>query len=378
MNAQQSDPVAVQPFRVDIPEVDLDDLKQRLAHTRFTEELPGVEWEYGVPLKYVQRLADHWRHAYDWRSWERKLNAHPQFLTELDGQRIHFLHVRSPEPDAFPLLLTHGWPGSVIEFMDVIGPLSDPRAHGAPEAPAFHLVIPSLPGFAFSGPTTEQGWGTVRTASAWAELMRRLGYERYGLHGNDIGSMVSPHVGRIDAERVAGVHVTQVFSFPSGDPAEMEGMSPEDLAGLRHLQEFWEKSGAFNKLQSTQPQTLAHALADSPVGQLAWNAQLFGERAVSDDFIITNVMLYWLTNTAASSARFYYESAHEDDTAEPTTVPLGHAGFAGDFVSIRRFAERDHGNIVHWKTYEFGGHYSAHQASQTLCEDIRAFFDPLV
>lgn len=378
MNTPQSDHTDIRPFTIDIPQSDLEDLHHRLARSRFTRELPDAGWDYGVPLDYIRRLTDHWQDTYDWRAWEARLNSYDQFLTEIDGQQIHFLHVRSPEPDAFPLLLTHGWPGSFFEFLDVIAPLTDPRAHGAGDAPAFHLVIPSLPGFAFSGPTHEKGWGQDRTARAWAALMRRLGYERYGLHGNDAGSMVSPRVGRIDADHVVGVHVTQIFSFPSGDPAEMEGLSPEDFAGLQRLQEFWEKSGAFNQLQSTQPQTLAHALADSPVGQLAWNAQLFGEGAVSDDFILTNVMLYWLTNTAASSARFYYEGAQEEDSTEPTTVPLGLAGFAGDFVSIRRFAERDHRAIVQWNTYDVGGHYSAHQAPQTLAEDIQAFFGRLI
>ncbi|NED94653.1 epoxide hydrolase [Phytoactinopolyspora alkaliphila] len=375
--AQQQATAEIRPFTIDIPEAELQDLQFRLDRTRFTQELPDAGWDYGVPLSYVTRLVEHWKNGYDWRAWEAKLNAYPQFTTEIDGQNVHFMHVRSPEPDAFPLLLTHGWPGSIVEFLDVIGPLTDPRAHGGDPSQAFHLVIPSIPGFAFSGHTTDRGWSRIRIAKAWAELMSRLGYERYGLHGNDGGSLISPEVGRLDGQHVAGVHVTQIFSFPSGDPAEMEGLSEEEMAGLQVLQQFWEKMGAFNQLQSTQPQTLAHALADSPVGQLAWNAQLFGEDAVSDDFIITNVMIYWLTNTAASSARFYYEGSREEAPVGPTTVPLGLAGFANDFISMRRFAERDHANIVQWNTYDTGGHYSAHQVPDVLVSDIRGFFGGL-
>lgn len=207
--------------------------------------------------------------------------------------------------------------------------------------------------------------------------MSRLRYQRYGLHGNDAGSMIAPEVGRLDTDHVTGVHVTQVFSFPTGDPTEMEALSEEDMAALQHLQTFWEKMGAFNQLQSSQPQTLAHALADSPVGQLAWNAQLFGEGEVSDDFILTNVMIYWLTNTAASSARFYYEGSKDAEAEGPTTVPLGLAGFANDFKPIRRFAERDHSNIVQWNNYDVGGHYSAHRAPEVLAADIREFFRDL-
>ena len=299
----------IRPFRIDIPQADLDDLQDRLARTRWPDELPGVGWDYGVPLGYVKELAEYWRTGYDWRAWEARLNAYPQFTTTIDGQNIHFLHVRSPEPDALPLILTHGWPGSVVEYLDVIGPLSDPRAHGGDPADAFHLVIPSLPGYGFSGPTHETGWGRYRTARAWATLMDRLGYARYGAVGNDAGSMVNPELGRIDPEHVVGLHVTQIFSFPSGDPAELADLTPEEQRELETLQWFYENKMSFNTLMSQQPQTLAFALLDSPVGLLAWNAQLLGED-LDADFVLTNVMLYWLTGTAASAARFYYEDAH--------------------------------------------------------------------
>ncbi len=373
----------IKPFRIDIAQADLDDLADRLARTRFTDPAPGEtgadeDSPYGVPVSRVRRLVERWRNGYDWRAWEARLNAYPQFTTEIDGQTIHFLHVKSPEPDALPLIVTHGWPGTVVEFLNVIGPLTDSRAHGADPAQAFDLVIPSLPGFAFSGPTTDGGWGTERTAKAWVELMHRLGYERYGAIGNDGGSMVSPEVGRHDPEHVVGVHVTQVFSFPSGDPAEFEGMSPEELEGMQVLKWFWEEKGAFNQLQSQQPQSLAHALADSPAGLLGWMAQLIDD-AQGDDFIITNVALHWLTGTAGSAIRFYYENAHAgQQQAEPTTVPLGLGqAKSGDFVSIRRFADRDHKNIVSWNTIDAVGHYTAHSAPSAYSGDVRAFFAKL-
>src|SRR5215207_3646813 len=367
----------IEPFRIQIPEADLADLRSRIERTRFTNELPGVGGDYGVSLEYVQNLVEYWKDGYDWRAHEATLNSYPQFTTEIDGQTIHFLHVRSPEPDATPLILTHGWPTTIVEYLDVIEPLTNPRAHGGDPADAFHLVIPSVPGFGFSGPTKERGWNRYRVAKAWAELMRRLGYERYGAHGNDGGSIISPEVGRADPEHVIGVHVTQVFSFPSGDPAELENLSPEDAGKVQFLQWFYENMGAYDKLQSQAPQTLAHALADSPVGQLAWSAQLFGD-AVSRDYVLTNVTIYCLTNTAASSARFYYENAHATDVpTEPTTVPIGLANFANDFLSIRPFAERDHKNIVSWNVYDVGSHFAAHDVPDVLVDDIRAFYRSL-
>ncbi|GGO63908.1 epoxide hydrolase family protein [Nonomuraea cavernae] len=355
----------ITPFRIEIPQADLDDLQTRLDLARFTDEFPDA---YGVSVQRVRRLTEYWRNGYDWRAWEARLNACPQFTTDIDGQRIHFLHVRSAKPDALPLILTHGWPGSFVEFLDVIEPLSKD----------FHLVIPSLPGFCFSGPTTESGWGTVRTARAWAELMARLGYERYGAVGNDGGSMVSPEIGRLATSHVVGVHVTQIFSFPSGDPAELADLTEEEQAAMEVLRWFWEEAGAFNVLHSQQPQTLAHALADSPVGLLGWQAQLF-DQELDDDFVLTNVALYWLTRTAGSAIRFYYENAKAaPPPAEPTTTPIGLASAKGDFQSIRRFAERDHQNIAQWHTYETGGHYAAHLAPDVYAGDVRAFFSGLL
>lgn len=373
----------IRPFRIEIPQAELDDLQSRLARTRWANELPPEPagsptgpvppgWEYGVPLGYVQRLVERWRTGYDWRSWEARLNAYPQFTTAIDGQNIHFLHVRSPEPDATPLILTHGWPNSVIEFLDLVGPLSDPRAHGGDPGDAFDLVIPSLPGFGFSGPTHDKGWNRYRTARAWAELMRRLGYPRYGAHGNDTGALVAPEVGRADPEHVIGVHVTQLFSFPSGDPAELAGLSDDELGYLRFLQFFTDEMSAYAQLQRTTPQNLAHALADSPAGQLAWVAQLLG--TTDDEHVLTNATIYWLTDTAASSARFYYEDHHAEHPTDPTTTPTGLASFAHDFTPLRRFAERDHTGIVSWNEFDRGGHWATQDAPDLLLEDICRFF----
>jgi pimeloyl-ACP methyl ester carboxylesterase len=365
---------SVRPFRIEIPEAVLDDLRVRLARTRWPDELPDVGDKYGVPLGYVRGLADYWREGYDWRAMEARLNAYPQFTTTIDGQNVHFLHIRSPESDAFPLIATHGWPGSIVEYLDVIGPLTDPASHGADRNDAFDLVIPSLPGYGFSGATREPGWNNRRIAAAWAELMRRLGYDSYGAVGNDAGSMISPVLGEIDRDHVVGVHVTQIFSFPSGEPDDFVGLTPEERRELETLQWFFENKMSFNTLMAQQPQTLAFAIMDSPVGLLAWNAQLLGND-LDRDFALDNVMLYWLTGTGASAARLYRENALASAApTTPTTVAIGLAAFGGDFSGIRRFAERDHKNIVAWNVYDHGGHFAAHKVPDWLVADIRQFF----
>ena len=371
----------IEPFTARVPEADLADLKCRIAATRWAPEQPaGAEdGAYGVPVSRVRRLAARWQ-DFDWRSCEARLNAYPQFLTRIDGQPVHFLHVRSAVPGALPVVLSHGWPGSVFEYLDLIDRLTDPAAHGADPADAFHVVLPSLPGYGFSGPALKPGWGTRRIAAAWAELMADLGYARYGAIGNDAGSMISPELGRQEPERVTGVHVTQLFSFPSGNPAELADLDEDEQAAMSVLQWFWQHKGAFNMLQGQQPQTLAHALADSPAGLLAWNAQLFDEN-LDDEFILANISLYWLTGTAGTSIRHYYEDKREavDIQAGPTTVPIGLAAAAdGDFQSIRRFAERDHARITSWnKLPGVTGHYSAHTSPDQLASDIRRFFHAL-
>jgi pimeloyl-ACP methyl ester carboxylesterase len=376
----------VRPFRIDVPQADLDDLRDRLARTRWPEEIPGVGWSRGVPLGYLRGLADHWQTSYDWRKQEAELNELPQFTTEIDGARVHFLHVRSPESGALPLILTHGWPGSIVEFLKLLGPLTDPRAHGGDRADAFHLVIPSLPGFGFSGATHETGWSSDRTARAWAELMSRLGYERYGAQGGDLGAFVSPELGRIAPDRVVGVHVNAAtFGFiPFGpvDPSDLATFTEAEKARLERLNKFMSDGNGYFQIQATRPQTLAYGLTDSPVGQLAWIVEKFKEwshavevpeDAIGRDLILTNVMIYWLTRTAASSAHMYYENMHANSWGkQPGKAPTGVAVFAED-VAIRRYAEKDN-NIVHWSEYETGGHFAAMDAPDLLIKDVRTFF----
>lgn len=363
---------SLKPFHINVPQHELDDLRVRLERTRWGEEVPAGA-DYGVPLEYVRRLFGRWLTGYDWRAWEARLNRYAQFETTIDGQRIHFLHVRSPKKDALPVIMTHGWPGSIVEFIDVIDRLTTPESHGGNAADAFHVVIPSLPGYGFSGPTREAGWDNRRIARAWATLMARLGYDRYGAVGNDAGSMISPELGRIDPDHVVGVHVTQVFSFPSGDPDEMKDLTSDEQSQMQTLQWFFENKFSFNTLLSQQPQTVGYAIDDSPVGLLAWQAQLLGED-LDEDFALTNVMMYWLTRTGSSAGRLYYENSRAPRPTTPTTLALGLAGFGGDFYGLRRFAQRDHANIVHWNTYDNGGHFAAHKVPDVYAADVRAFF----
>ncbi|TMR88902.1 epoxide hydrolase family protein [Nonomuraea basaltis] len=381
---------AITPFRIDIPQADLDDLRNRLSTARWPSDLPGVGWTRGVPLTYLRDLAEYWRISYDWRKHEARLNEIRQFTTDIDGQNVHFLHVRSPQPDALPLILTHGWPGSVVEFLNVIGPLTDPAAHGGDPTDAFHLVIPSLPGFAFSGPTRQTGWNTGRVAAAWAQLMSRLGYERYGAQGGDLGAFVAPELGRAAAGRVVGVHVNAAtFGFiPFGKVSDEEraALTDAEQARLGRLKEFMDDQSGYFKLSATRPQTLAYALTDSPVGQLAWNVEKFKEwtfpaahlpeAAVDRDLLLTNVMLYWLTGTAGSAAQMYYENMHANSWhTEPATTPTGVAVFAQD-LPIRRYAEYGN-NVTHWSEFDRGGHFAAMEVPDLLTADIRAFFRPL-
>jgi pimeloyl-ACP methyl ester carboxylesterase len=291
------------------------------------------------------------------------------------------LHVPSPEPDSIALILSHGWPGSVAEFLDIIGPLSDPRRHGRDPSIAFDLVIPSLPGFGWSGPTPDTGWGPGRIARAWAELMRRLGYRRYGAAGNDWGTYISPEIGRVAPDEVIGVHVTQLFSLPNGevgycpptvDPTNPAELSPDDRAALEFLRTYQRTMAAYGHVQAQQPQTLAHALADSPAGLLGWNSQCMPD--LDTDMLLTHVSIHWLTGTAGSALRIYADHDRERPAGEPTTTPLGLASFAGDMPAIRVYAERDHANIVSWNTYDCGGHYAARQEPDLLVDDMRAFF----
>ncbi|MEU5943454.1 epoxide hydrolase family protein [Micromonospora sp. NPDC047548] len=358
----------IKPFRIDIPQADLDDLADRLARTRWPDELPDAGWDYGIPLARVRELAEHWRTAYDWRKHEAELNQYPQFTTEIDGQNIHFLHVRSADPDALPLILTHGWPGSVVEFLDVIGPLSE----------QFHLVIPSIPGFGFSGPTRERGWDVTRVARAWAELMRRLGYQRYGAQGGDFGSGISRTLGGVAPENVVGVHLNYLPTPPPPGWAGEADLSEQDRARLARIKQLMAQRHPHQVLYSTRPQTVSYALIDSPVGQLAWIAEKFTEwtdprSTITTDRILTNVALYWLTATTASAARLIRESAFGGRPL-PCPPPVGVAVFAHDItLSVRPLAERAY-TITHWSEFDRGGHFAAMEVPDLFIDDVRAFF----
>jgi epoxide hydrolase len=369
----------IMPFRIAAPQEQLDDLRVRLDRALWPDELPGAGWSQGIPGANVRALAEYWRTGYDWRAHEARINELPQFTTTIDGQNVHFVHVRSPEPDAVPLLLTHGWPSSVVEYLDMVGPLTDPRAHGGDPADAFHVVIPSLPGFGLSGPTTEAGWGRERVAAALAELMTRLGYERFAAHGGDFGALITRELGVRLPERVIGAHVLQVFAFPSGDPDEMAKLTPDDYAKLEVLGRWEKEYSGYTEIQSRRPQTLAFGLADSPAGLLAWTLDMFegyGENvgAVDRDALLTNLTIYWLTGTIASSMRFYYDDAQAGawEKEEPSLVPTGVAVFPRDFRSIRVFAGRAN-RIVRWTEFERGGHFGAIEQPEALVADLRTF-----
>jgi pimeloyl-ACP methyl ester carboxylesterase len=386
-SVDRSDPDIV-PFRIDIPQADLDDLRDRLARTRWPDELPGIGWSRGVPPGYLKDLAEYWRVSYDWRKQEAMLNELPQFTTTIDGQTIHFLHARSSEADALPLILIHSWPGSVVEFLRMVGPLSDPRGHGGDPADAFHVVVPSIPGFGFSTPLSETGWATGRIARAFAELMRRLGYGRYGAHGGDIGAGVAGGLSPAEPDGVVGVHVTSdpptavSFAMFSGDPAAAPGLSEADRERVERMKQTSADDMGYLQIQTTRPLTLAYALTDSPVGQLAWIAEKFRawtdptaelpEDAVDRVQLLTNVSVYWFTRTGASAAHILYESMHAQEWGEEGPAPTGFAVFGVDPVT-RRLMDPE-GKVEHWSEFDRGGHFPAMEQPDLLVGDVRAFF----
>jgi pimeloyl-ACP methyl ester carboxylesterase len=366
----------IRPFIVEIPQADLDDLQRRLENTRFAPAAPGDSWEYGTPESYLREMVEYWRNKFDWREQEARMNEYPQFLTDIDGQTIHFVHVRSAEPGARALVLTHTYPGSFAEFLDLIGPLTDPVAHGGRAEDAFHVVVPSIPGFGFSTPVVDAGWTAARVARTWDTLMRRLGYDSYAAHGSDLGAMVARELAVMNPDGFLGAHVLQLFSFPTGAPGEMDDFGPEEYAALGHLQWF-QSVGGYNAMNGSRPQTIAAALSDSPVGQLAYN-ELFenfgnGTSLVSKDQVLTQVALYWLTNTSATAVRYHY--AEQRSGAEPVVSQgrIGVAVFKDDFQTIRAFADRDNANIDHWSRFERGGHFAALEAPEDIVADLRAF-----
>jgi pimeloyl-ACP methyl ester carboxylesterase len=379
----------ITPFQIDIPQSALDDLHDRLTRTRWPSQIAGLGWSRGVEQSYLQELVEYWQHRYDWRAQEAELNNIPQFTTGIDGANIHFLHVRSAHADATPLILTHGWPGSIVEFLAVIGPLTDPVAYGGEAADAFHVVVPSIPGFGFSGPVGEAGWDSYRIATAFAELMSQLGYDRYLAQGGDFGAFIAPDLGRVAADHVIGVHVNAAtmgfVPFGELDEDTMAGLTDTEKARVARLGAYMSDGNGYFQIQATRPNTLGFALTDSPVGQLAWIVEKFKEwshpsselpeQSIDRDRMLTNVMIYWLTRTGASSAQLYYESMHSGRWPTPSSVPTGVAAFAED-VSIRRFSEPGN-NIVHWTDFNEGGHFAALEKPGLLVADLRRFCNAL-
>jgi epoxide hydrolase len=369
----------IQPFRIQIPQSDLDYLNERLATARWPSELPGTGWTRGIPATDLQQLATYWRTGYDWRAAEANLNEYPQFTTEIDGQTIHFLHVTSDRPDAKPLLLTHGYPSSVAEFSAMIELLANPAT-----GQAFHVIAPSLPGYAFSTPLSGAGWTMSRTARAWAELMRRLGYRRYGVHGGDIGAGVSGMVAGLDQEHVTGVHVVTdpltaaaVATFIPSLASGLDDSDPVDKLILDRMDAFKTEGSGYLAIQNSRPQTIGYGLTDSPLLQLAWIAEKVREWTdlpVDRDQLLTTVSLYWFTGSGASAAHTLYDQAHSSDWGAPPAVPQGFAVFGAD-ETVRKLVPAPPG--AHWTEFPHGKHFPALEAPADLAADLQSFFAPL-
>jgi epoxide hydrolase len=390
MSNVDDDNTEIRPFRIAVPQGEVDELRRRLADVRWPDPVPGSGddgWARGVPLDHLRRLAEHWADGYDWRRHEAELNELPQFTTVIDGQTIHFVHVRSPEPGALPLIMTHGYPSSFAEFRRAIGPLTDPRAHGGDPADAFHVVVPSVPGFGFSTPLSADGWEVGRTARAWAELMRRLGYERYGVHGGDIGAGIAGDLPKVDPAAVVAVHVNTdvtALSLVGGllpdDEATID-WPRDDQVRLEQLRAYEAEGRGYLQLQMTRPEMAAYGLTDSPVAQLAWIVEKFhewtnpaariAEDAATFDEVLTNVSIYWFTRSGASAARFIYAAAHADQDWSPSPVATGFAVFGAEPI-IRRLLDPDH-RIAHWSEFAEGGHFPAHECPELLVDDLRRY-----
>jgi pimeloyl-ACP methyl ester carboxylesterase len=370
---------AIQDFRISISDAEMDDLRSRLGQARWPVDLPDDDWGRGVPMDHLRDLAEHWRTGYDWRAHEAALNRLPQFTTRIDGQPIHFVHVRSRRPDAIPLFVTHGYPSSFVEFTRLIDLLVDPH-----DGPAFHVVAPSLPGYGLSTPLSGRGWTMARTARAWAELARRLGYGRYGVHGGDIGAGVSGMVATTDPDRVIGMHVVTdpmtAASAATFIPGVADGLDPEDPVdrlALDRMERFRTEGSGYLAIQNSRPQTIGYGLNDSPLLQLAWIADSFHawtDLPIDRDVLLTNVSLYWFTGSGISAAHTLYEQAHSHDWGEPASVPQGYAVFGAD-ATMRRLMPVPDG--AHWTEFERGGHFPALEAPEQLATDLRAFFGPL-
>jgi epoxide hydrolase len=378
----------VTPFRIEIPEADLNDLRQRLERTRWPEAETVSDWSQGVPQAYLKELCHYWADTYDWRATEARLNGLPQFRTEIDGLGIHFIHVRSPHPDAMPLVVTHGWPGSIVEFLKVIGPLSDPTAYGGDPTDAFHVVCPSLPGYGFSDKPARPGWNVERIAGAWTRLMARLGYQRYGAQGGDWGTSITTSIGQQDPAHVTGIHVNPPIAAP--DPTTFNDLTGTERAALDSMENAQEWESGYSAQQSTRPQTLGYGLVDSPAGLCAWIIEKFWswtdneghlENVLTRDQLLDSVMLYWLPGTGASAARLYWESFKQvsewftRSTADTVTVPTGCSIFPKEIPRpSRRWAAKRYTDIRYWNELEKGGHFAAFEQPELFVNEVRSFF----
>ena len=375
---------AITPFRIEASEEELEDLKRRLRATRWPDRETVDDWSQGIPLAYVQEVCSYWAEKYDWRAREALLNELPQFRTEIDGCAIHFVHARSPHDDALPLVISHGWPGSIVEFHKVVGPLTDPTAYGGDAADAFHVVCPSLPGYGYSDKPTRSGWNVERIADAWGQLMRRLGYERYLAQGGDWGAMVTTAIGIRDPDHCMGIHLNMPIAPP--DPDTMNDLTEREQSALASIQHYQDWDSGYSKQQSTRPQTIGYGLVDSPAGLAAWILEKFWswtdrdrhpEDAYTRDELLDNVMLFWLPGTGASSARLYWESFNAPPM-DPVRVPVGCSIYPNEiFRASKRWAEKRFGPLLHWNELDRGGHFAAFERPETYVEEVRACFRSL-
>ena len=383
----QSEADKVTPYEIKIDASVLTDLKTRLSMARFPDELEGVGWDYGTELGYLKELTAYWRDDFDWRAQEAMLNAFDQFTTEIDGLNIHFIHQRSKEPDAMPLIITHGWPGSIVEFTKIIGPLTDPVAHGGKAEDAFHVVCPSMPGYGFSDRPTEAGFDARKIAGVNAKLMARLGYDRYGAQGGDWGSVITQWMARDDPNHVAGIHINMVTAGrPRGVENPNEGVPEEEIRRFEERREWFAEERGYSGIQGTKPQTLGYGLNDSPVGLAAWIVEKFRtwsdcngdvEASFTKDEMLTNIMIYWATQTITSSTRLYYESRHVSHADERIETPTGCAIFPKEIMNPPRKWAEARFNIVHWTEMPRGGHFAAMEEPELLVDDLRLFFGQL-
>ena len=375
---------AIRPFEIAISDEILNDLKQRLANTRWPEKETVSDWSQGIPLAYTQEVCDYWLNSYDWRAREQLLNKYPQFMTELNGLDIHFIHARSPHPAARPLLMTHGWPGSMVEFQKVIGPLIDPVAHGGNAEDAFHVVCPALPGYGFSGKPANTGWSIEKIAETWNQLMLRLGYDKYFAQGGDWGAAVTAAIGMQNLGNCQAIHLNMVIVEP--DPATLNDLTPLEQSALAGMQHYQDHDSGYSKQQSTRPQTVGYGLSDSPVGQMAWILEKYWawmdcdghpENVLSKDELLDNIMLYWCNASAASSARLYWESFN-DLSRDEIVLATGCSVYPKEiFRASRRWAERRFKDLIHWNELDKGGHFAAFEVPETFIKEVRNCFRTL-